>query len=214
MFQAVNRFAAVRVQPIEYRSVARGTLAVGRVLLALIFLISGLNQLAHFGEVSGLLAERGINPASFFLGVAVALELVGSALLVIGLYTRIASFLLIVFIVPVTVMMHDFWNYEGALRQLQTVAFLKNLAILGGLLGIFGAGAGAVSVDARIRRAESNRPGAARVTQEEARRIREEIHEEAQRTRDEVRRASEQPQRSSKEEAPANRDEPSSDSSD
>lgn len=198
MLEAVNRFAAVRVQPIEYRSVARGTLAVGRVLLALIFVVSGLNQLFHFGQVTELLAERGISPAWFFLGAAVGLELVGGALLVLGLYTRIAALLLIAFIVPVTVVMHDFWNYEGALRQLQTVAFLKNIAILGGLFGVFGAGAGAVSVDARIRRDEAKRPVEPRPTREELEARRAAIEAaavDAEREKAEARRAEVEVQR-------------------
>jgi len=60
-----------------------------------------------------------------------------------------------VFLVPVTLVFHNFWAYQGAEAQLQTIQFLKNVSIGGGLLAIFAAGPGALSVDARRSRVDT-----------------------------------------------------------
>lgn len=157
MLEAVNRFAAARVQPVEHARLARGSIAVGRVFLAVIFLVSGLNKLFNFGAMSEAVAAQGVQPAALFLGGAIALEILGGLALVAGLYTRIGALLLMAFLIPTTLIMHDFWTLAGAERQEQTVQFMKNLSILGGLLVLFGVGAGAVSVDARLRHNEARR---------------------------------------------------------
>jgi putative oxidoreductase len=58
-----------------------------------------------------------------------------------------------VFLVPVTIVFHGFWGYQGADMQQHAIQFLKNLAIGGGLLAIYGAGPGALSIDGRAGRA-------------------------------------------------------------
>ena len=70
---------------------------------------------------------------------------------------------LIAFLVPVTLVFHDFWAYQGAEAQLQTIQFLKNVSIGGGLLAIFAAGPGALSVDARRSRVDTVHGTPARV---------------------------------------------------
>jgi uncharacterized membrane protein YphA (DoxX/SURF4 family) len=67
---------------------------------------------------------------------ATLFELVGGLLVLLGVREKLGAFLLILFLIPTTVIMHQFWFIEGSARELQTVMFLKNLAILGGLLMI------------------------------------------------------------------------------
>jgi putative oxidoreductase len=87
------------------------------------------------------------------LAGAVALELAGAISLLTGWRARAGAVALIAFLVPVTLVFHAFWAAHGPEAQLQTAQFLKNVAIGGGLLAILAAGPGAVSVDARRRRA-------------------------------------------------------------
>ena len=85
------------------------------------------------------------------LAGATALELVGVILLITGFKTRWGVAALVVFLVPVTLVFHDFWAVQGPQHQQQLVEFLKNVAIAGGLLVEFVAGPGAFSLDARAR---------------------------------------------------------------
>ena len=84
---------------------------------------------------------------------ATALELGGGVLLLFGIFTRIGALLLILFLIPTTFIMHAFWNAPDAQQMNETIHFMKNLTILGGLFALMGLGGGAVSFDgARARR--------------------------------------------------------------
>jgi putative oxidoreductase len=130
-------------------------LLAGRLGLGAIFLVSGLGKLASWGATAAYAGSKGV-PANL-LAVAVALELFGGLSLVAGWKTRWGAAALLAFLVPVTVVFHGFWAYQGAEAQLQSIQFLKNLSIGGGLLAVVGAGPGALSVDERRARAAAKR---------------------------------------------------------
>ena len=130
----------------------RYTQLAGRMLLSLIFIISGYAKLAHWSGTAAGIAAKGIPLASLATALAILLELGGGLLLLAGYRTRLVALLLAVFLVPVTLLFHNFWAYQGANQQMQMVNFLKNLAILGGLLRLASDGAGGMSLDApRVR---------------------------------------------------------------
>lgn len=79
-------------------------------------------------------------------------ELGGGLALLFGYQARLAAALLALWLVPVTLTFHNFWAFHGPDQQAQVVNFLKNLAIIGGLLRLASDGAGAISLDARRRR--------------------------------------------------------------
>jgi putative oxidoreductase len=122
-------------------------MVVARVSLGLIFLASGVGKLASWSGTVGNAASKGV--PEFLLVGAVALELLGAASLVAGWRTRWGVTALLVFLVPVTAVFHGPWTAQGAEVQLQTIQFLKNLSIAGGLLAVAAAGPGALSLDAR-----------------------------------------------------------------
>jgi putative oxidoreductase len=68
---------------------------------------------------------------------------------------------LIIFLIPTTLIFHDFWTYEGAAAQNQMQHFMKNLSIMGGLLFVLGTGSGCCSIDAWLRnsRAKASESG-------------------------------------------------------
>lgn len=125
-------------------------LLAGRLGLGIIFLISGLGKVASWGGTVAYAGAKGV-PAILLAG-ATALEILGALSLLAGWKTRWGVAALVAFLLPVTLVMHNFWAYQGAEAQLQSVEFLKNLAIGGGLLAVLGAGPGALSVDARRSR--------------------------------------------------------------
>ncbi len=125
-------------------------LLAGRFGLSVIFLVSGLGKLASWNGTVAYASAKGV-PVILLAG-ATALEVLGALSLLAGWKTRWGVAALVAFLVPVTLVFHNFWAYQGAEAQLQTVQFLKNFSIGGGLLAVLGAGPGAFSVDARRSR--------------------------------------------------------------
>jgi putative oxidoreductase len=122
-------------------------LLAGRLGLSIIFLVSGLGKLASWRSTVAFAGAKGV--PEILLAGATALEILGALSLVAGWKIRWGVAALVVFLVPVTLVFHDFWAYQGAEAQLQVVQLLKNVGIGGGLLAVLGAGPGAFSVDAR-----------------------------------------------------------------
>jgi putative oxidoreductase len=119
----------------------------GRALFSAIFLSSALGHFAprmiHYAAAAGVPMPNLLVPAS---GV---LALLGGLSILLGLRARIGAALVALFLVPVTFMMHAFWNvHEPAAAAMQQVNFLKNLGLLGGAALLGYTGSGPVSVDA------------------------------------------------------------------
>jgi putative oxidoreductase len=125
----------------------------GRVLLTLIFLFAAAGKLLDFHGTAQDLGSRGVPFPEVALASAIALESVGALLILAGFHARLGALLLILFLVPTTLVMHDFWASEGNQRIADLLQFLKNLAILGGLLLVGAYGGGAWSLDVVRRRA-------------------------------------------------------------
>jgi putative oxidoreductase len=125
---------------------------VGRILIALIFIISAYGKITAFDATAASMAGRGMPSAHMLLIGAIAVELIGGILLMIGWHTRKASLALIVFLIPATLYFHNYWSYPPEQTRNQRNHFMKNLTILGALTFIVGMGAGPLSVDNRRRR--------------------------------------------------------------
>jgi putative oxidoreductase len=121
---------------------------VGRVALGTIFLFSGAGKLAAWHGTVAYAASKGV-PESLLV-IATVLELVGGIGVVLGFKARWAAVALLVFLVPVTFVFHNFWAAPPNEQQVQLVNFLKNFSIAGGTLIVFARGAGAFSIDAMI----------------------------------------------------------------
>jgi putative oxidoreductase len=117
---------------------------VGRVLLAAIFVLSGVGKIFAPEATQGYIAHAGLPFQQLaFLG-AVLIEVAGGLLLAVGYKTRLAAIVLAVFSVATALIFH------GAIGdQNQFIHLLKNLAIAGGLLQVVAFGAGPLSLDAR-----------------------------------------------------------------
>ncbi len=110
-----------------------GALAVvGRVLLALIFVLAGLSKITGFGGTVGYMVQHQMPMAEVLAVAAIVVELGAGLCLVFGYRTHVAAILLALFLVPATLVFHT--NLVLVHEQDQTIMFLKNLAIIGGLL--------------------------------------------------------------------------------
>jgi putative oxidoreductase len=128
---------------------------IGRILIASIFLVSGIAKLTDTPGTVAHMAAMGIPYPETLAVVAGAAEVLGAIAIVTGFLTRMASVGLILFMIPATLIFHAFWNYAGQERVPQMVNFMKNLAIIGGLAVLMAQGAGRFSIDHRIRRARA-----------------------------------------------------------
>jgi putative oxidoreductase len=125
---------------------------LGRLLLALIFILSAVGKLNDWPGTAKLMSDRGLPAVDVLLSTAVGLELVGGLLVLLGLYARWGALALLIFLVPVTVIMHNFWAAAEPERMGQFISFMKNVSITGGLLLVLSLGAGPWSIDAiRLR---------------------------------------------------------------
>ncbi len=122
-------------------------LFAGRVLIAAIFIMSGLHKITAFADTAEQIAEAGVPLASYVTYVVILLELVGGVSVAVGFKSTYGAVLLILFLVPVTLLMHDFWTYEGKQMMEEMGHFMKNLAILGGLLVLTVTDPGSFSID-------------------------------------------------------------------
>jgi putative oxidoreductase len=129
-----------------------GTALVGRILMAAIFIVSGIAKLTDPAGASGYMEGVGIGNAHTLVYVAGAAELAGGLALVFGFVTRIGAIGLIIYLAITTYFFHNFWALPAPESKTQLVQFMKNLSIIGGLLMVAAMGPGRFSLDYAMRR--------------------------------------------------------------
>ena len=136
----------MQTSPLQYLA------PVGRILLSLIFLASAAGKITDWEAPAGMMAERGLPAANVLLSVAVALEIIGGVSVLLGLYARLGALALLAFLIPVSLIMHNFWALEeGPARMGAMVSFMKNVSIMGGLTMVLALGAGPCSIDSMLK---------------------------------------------------------------
>jgi putative oxidoreductase len=125
-------------------------LLLGRLALAAIYLPSGFSKLLHLGTFAQSLTNRGVPGGTLVAVLGAGVEFFGSLCIIVGFQTRWAALLMAAFTVVAALVSHRFWDAEEAARAMQYVQFMKNVAITGGFVILFVAGAGRYSVDRRI----------------------------------------------------------------
>lgn len=123
-------------------------LLLGRLFLSVIFLIAGLSKFANYDSTAAYMISKGIPMLPYTLVAAALCEILGSLSLILGYKARWGALLLLIFIIPTTIIFHNFWSYEGPQQQQQFIEFLKNLGIIGGLILAATTGPGKYSIDA------------------------------------------------------------------
>lgn len=119
----------------------------GRILLAVIFVISGYGKIGGFAGTAAYMASKGLPMASVLLVPTILIELGGSLMLIVGYRARLAAIALFLFLIPVTLVFHNFWAAAPADVQMQSINFMKNLGIMGGMLMVAAFGPGRLSLD-------------------------------------------------------------------
>jgi putative oxidoreductase len=121
----------------------------GRVLLAWLFIPAGWGKIAGFSGVAGYIASKGVPLPELCAAIAIGAELGLGLLLLVGYQARWAALGLAIFVAVITPIFHNFWAAPEAQKMMQTQAFWKNIAVVGGLLFVWAFGPGGWSVDGR-----------------------------------------------------------------
>ena len=119
----------------------------GRVLLSLIFISSGVMKIPNWSQTAAHMSEKGMVAVQLFLALAILVEIGAGLGVLLGWWARCSAFTLALYLIPVTLVFHNFWAYGGMEMQNQMQHFMKNLTIFGGLLTLGAVGAGPYSVD-------------------------------------------------------------------
>jgi putative oxidoreductase len=119
----------------------------GRILMSVLFLVSGFFKLGAYSQMVGYAASKGLPMAGVAVACAAVLELAGGLAILIGFQTKIAAWLLFLYLIPTTFYFHNFWAMQGMEQQDNMVHLLKNVAIMGGLVILAANGPGPYSVD-------------------------------------------------------------------
>jgi putative oxidoreductase len=125
--------------------------AFGRLLIAALFLISGLSKIAAPALTQGYIASAGLPFPRLAYLVAIVIEVVGGILLILGYQSRIVASVMAVFTVAAALAFHSHFADQNAMAH-----FLKNISITGGLLQIAAFGAGTFSVESRLAKSPRN----------------------------------------------------------
>lgn len=107
---------------------------LGRILIALIFVMAGFSKITGFEGTVGYIASKGLPLPEMLAIGAIIVELGGGLMLIAGWYTRWPAAAIFVFTAMTAVLFHNFWAMPPEEAQNQMISFMKNISIMGGLL--------------------------------------------------------------------------------
>ncbi|WP_269502252.1 DoxX family protein [Burkholderia sp. IMCC1007] len=122
-------------------------LLAARVLLMVLFVLFGWQKLNGFSGTVAYMASTGSPSPELAAVIAVAVELVGGALIAIGFYTRPLALLFAVYTLATALIGHRYWQLQGMDQYVAMINFYKNISIIGGLLLLAVSGPGRYSLD-------------------------------------------------------------------
>jgi len=125
----------------------KAVVLIGRILFSLIFIMTAMG---HFSAASiGYATSQGVPAASILVPLSGIIAVLGGLSIALGYKAKWGAWLIVIFLVPVTLWMHAFWAAKDPMTmQMQMSIFMKNLAMLGAALLITYFGAGPLSIDA------------------------------------------------------------------
>lgn len=110
-------------------------LTIGRIILGGYFIYNGVDHFIGFGMMTQYAKMKGVPFPAIAQGMTGLMLLLGGLSIVFGIYPSVGIVLLVAFLVPVSLMMHDFWKLEDPqLRMAEKINFMKNMALVGALL--------------------------------------------------------------------------------
>ncbi len=120
---------------------------LGRIFLSFIFFYEAFDAIKFFKDTKATMTTYGLTwRQDLLLYGAIFCLVLGGALILTGYRAKLGAVLLLVYWVPVTFIVHDFWNFPMPEQRMEGIFFMKNIAITGGLMMIFANGVGKYSI--------------------------------------------------------------------
>ncbi len=120
---------------------------IGRILLSAIFFFEAIDSALYFEKTRDSMTHHGLTwNQDMLLYGAILFLLMGGTMVLLGYRSSLGAILLLMYWIPVTFIVHDFWAYPEDQIRLQKILFMKDMAIIGGLLMLLGKGSGRYSV--------------------------------------------------------------------
>ena len=120
---------------------------VGRILIALLFVVAGFGKIGGFDGIAGYIASKGLPMPQVLAALTIALEVGGGLLLMAGYKVRWVAIAFFLWLIPTTFIFHKFWGIDAAQVQNQMNHFLKNVSIMGAMLMLVAFGPGRYAVE-------------------------------------------------------------------
>lgn len=122
---------------------------IGRILFSLIFLSSGLmGHMMMASQTAAYAASSGVPAPMAMVVISGIIALLGSLSIILGYKAKMGAWLIVIFLVPITFIIHNFWAVtDPMMHQMQMAMFMKNIALIGGALMISYFGSGPMSID-------------------------------------------------------------------
>ena len=115
---------------------------MGRICLGVLFLWASMAKLMELNGTMDYMASKHMPGIIFFLPAAIIMQIFGALSLILGYKAQWGAWILIIFIIPASLIFHDFWNLVGTERLTEKIMFMKDVGVLGGLLFIAACGPG------------------------------------------------------------------------
>jgi putative oxidoreductase len=119
-------------------------LLIGRLFFSSLFILYGYFKLTGYAGTVTYMTGKGLAPPDLFAVLSIIFELGGGLLMLVGYQTRLAALGLAIYVLVAALIAHTHWADGNQMSH-----FFKNMAIVGGALAFFAAGAGAYSLDRR-----------------------------------------------------------------
>lgn len=116
---------------------------VARILFSAVFIMSGINHFTNLDNMTSYAASKGVPSPRAAVLVGGIMILLGGLSVLLGLYVRVGALLLVLFLIPAAILMHNFWTIEDPqARQVDQAHFMKDLALAGAAFLIWYHGTG------------------------------------------------------------------------
>lgn len=127
-------------------AVTRYAPLLGRILIAQIFLLSGISKVTGFAGTAAAIAGKGLPMAEVLVVISIIVEIGAGLMILLGWKARLGALVLFLWMIPVTLAFHNYWTMSGMEAYINQIMFQKNLAMMGAMLYIMAFGSGPYSL--------------------------------------------------------------------
>ncbi len=117
-------------------------LLLGRICIGGMFLWSAYEKVKHWNATLSYMKEKKIPQLNMVLPAYLAIQIIGGLSIFLGWYTQLGTLLLLIGVIPAAIKLHAFWEYSGEESEMERLIFMKETAVIGGLLLLLAVGGG------------------------------------------------------------------------